>query len=124
MPTEWMTRSWVNMTERKIKYIQYIVGAVLATLAFVAISEVSQSYSDILQNLTEQAGLIGIVSYIGIMIISIVVAPIGTGFLPPVAANSWGPVTAAIYSITGWTIGAMIAFFLAKKYGLKLVKKC
>lgn len=122
MPTEWMTRSWVNMTERKIKYIQYIVGAVLATLAFVAISEVSQSYSDILQNLTEQAGLIGIVSYIGIMIISIVVAPIGTGFLLPVAANSWGPVTAAIYSITGWTIGAMIAFFLAKKYGLKLVK--
>ena len=115
-------QSEANITKMKIRYIQYIIGALVAALAFVAISEVSQSYSETLQNLTEQAGLLGIFSYIVIMIISIVIAPIGTGFLLPIAANSWGPISAAIYSIVGWTIGAMTAFFLAKKYGIKLVK--
>lgn len=106
----------------KTKYIWYIAGGALAILVFVTLSEISQSYSGTLQSLTEQAGLFGILSYIGIMILSIVIAPISTGFLLPIAANGWGPIAAAIYSIIGWTTGAMIAFFLAKKYGLQLVK--
>ena len=105
-----------------MKYLKYILGAILATVLFVVISQVSQEYSDTLQQFTQQAGVIGVLSYIVVMMLSIVVAPIGTGFLLPIAANSWGPLLAAFYSIVGWTIGSMIAFWLAKKYGTKLVK--
>lgn len=106
----------------KKKYIFYILAAIVATVLFVAISQVSQMYSADLQRLTAQAGVLGMVSYVGVMIVSIVVAPIGTGFLLPVAANSWGPVLASVLSIVGWTIGSLIAFFLARKYGLAMVK--
>ena len=106
----------------KIKYLNYILGAIVATILFVVISQVAQNYSDFLQQLTKQAGISGVFAYITIMALSIVVAPIGTGFLLPIAANSWGPLLASVYSITGWTIGSMVAFWLAKKYGLKLVK--
>ncbi len=106
----------------KKKYILYILTAILATVLFVVISQVSQMYSADLQRLTAQAGILGMVSYVGVMIVSIVVAPIGTGFLLPVAANSWGPVLAAVLSIVGWTIGSLIAFYLARKYGLSMVK--
>ncbi len=106
----------------KITYLYYIAGAIVATVVFVVLSQVSQEYSGILQSYTQQAGSLGVFSYITAMAASIVVAPLGTGFLLPVAANSWGPLWAAVYSITGWTIGSMIAFWLSKKYGLKLVK--
>ncbi len=117
-----MTQSRITTTNMKIKHVYYILGVIAATLVFVILSQISQEYSDLLQNSTEQSGIIGVISYIAIMAVSIVVAPIGTGFLLPVAANSWGPLLAATYSITGWTIGSMIAFWLSKKYGLKLVK--
>ncbi len=104
------------------KHLLYALGVVLSVIGFVFISQASQAYGETLQSLTEQAGLLGILSYIGVMIISIVVAPIGTGFLLPIAANSWGPFLAATYSVVGWTAGSMIAFFLARRYGLKLVK--
>ena len=53
---------------------------------------------------------------------SIVFAPLGTGFLLPVAANSYGPFLAAIYSITGWTLGSVMAFWIAKTFRKKVFK--
>ncbi len=94
----------------------------MGIVIFVVVSQISQSNSDTLRKLIGQTGLLGVFSYIGILVLSIVFAPLGTGFLLPIAANTWGPFIASIYSIIGWTIGAMIAFFLARKYGLKLVK--
>ena len=104
------------------KYVLYVAGAILAVAGLVLISQVAQQNMELLEALTEQTGVWGILSYVGIMIISIVVAPLGTGFLLLIAANSWGPFLAAVYSIIGWTTGSMIAFFLARHYGLKLVK--
>jgi len=107
----------------KSSYTTYGVSGMLAILLFVFISESAQTYAPELQGLTETAGIFGIVAYIGITTLSIVIAPIGTGFLLPIAANSWGPVLATVYSVIGWTTGSMIAFLLARHYGLRLVKK-
>ena len=104
------------------KTCTYTVGAIFAAYGFVVLSQWSQQNMELLQSLTAQAGWPGIFSYIGIMTASIVFAPLGTGFLLPVAANSYGPFFAALYSIIGWTLGSMLAFWIAKAFRKNIFK--
>lgn len=101
---------------------KYIVGSIFAAFVFVVLAQWSQQHADFIQSLATQAGWLGVLSYIGIMMTSIVFAPLGTGFLLPVAANSYGPFLAAMYSITGWTLGSIIAFWIAKTFRRKVFK--
>jgi len=106
-----------------MKYTKYIIGILLTVVLFVALSQWSQQHAVLLQDLTTQAGFVGVLSYILIMAASIVFAPLGTAFLLPVAATSYGPFWAAIYSIVGWTIGSLGAFFIARHFGFKKYKE-
>ena len=103
--------------------LNYVVIGVVTVVIFLALMQTAQSYSEFLQNIIQQAGTLGIISYIALMIVSVVVAPVSFAFLLPIAANGWGPLAAAVYSIVGWTIGSMIAFFLARRYGLAWAEK-
>jgi len=105
----------------KNRYIQYTIIGIFTVLSFVGSAQLSQLNSGFLQSLTQQVGIAGILWYIGLLIASVVVSPVSTGFLLPVAANSWGPFLAAIFSIIGWGSGAIIAFVIARKYGERLV---
>lgn len=68
-------------------------------------------------------GFNSMIGYIVIVIMSIVVAPVSALPLLPIASQLWGWWTAGILSIVGWSIGSMIAFSLARKYGVQLIKK-
>lgn len=105
----------------KNKYVYYSVIGVVTLVAFVVLSQFSQTHVELLKSLTQQAGILGVLSYISLMIIAIVIAPVSMVFLLPVAANSYGPLLAGVYTITGWMIGSMIAFYLARRYGLRWV---
>jgi uncharacterized membrane protein YdjX (TVP38/TMEM64 family) len=48
--------------------------------------------------------------------LAIIVAPLGFGFLIPVAAQAFGPLLAALYSIIGWTIGSVVVWYLMRRY--------
>ncbi|MEK6854760.1 MAG: VTT domain-containing protein [Nanoarchaeota archaeon] len=65
----------------------------------------------------------GMIIFIIIIAASIVLAPISAVPLFPLASGLWGWITTAILGIIGWTIGASIAFLLARKYGSGLVNK-
>lgn len=104
------------------KILTYVIGGIFAAVVLVALAQWSQQHTGLIQSLTTQAGWLGIISYIGVMAVSIVFAPLGTGFLLPVAANSYGPFLAAIYSIIGWTLGSVIAFWIAKTFRKKVFK--
>lgn len=67
-------------------------------------------------------GITGVIIYLILVIVSIVIAPISVVPFMPLASNLWGWKATALLSILGWTIGAMIAFILARKYGVDLVK--
>jgi uncharacterized membrane protein YdjX (TVP38/TMEM64 family) len=106
-----------------MRYTKYIVGGAAGVVLFVALSQWSQQHAELLTELTNQAGVIGVVSYVAILAASIIFAPLGTGFLLPVAANSYGPVLAAVYSILGWTIGSVGSFWVARHFGFEKLKK-
>jgi uncharacterized membrane protein YdjX (TVP38/TMEM64 family) len=100
----------------------YIISGIAAAVAFVVLAQWAQQHTELIQSFTTQAGWLGVLSYIGVMALSIVFAPLGTGFLLPVAANSYGPFLAAVYSIIGWTLGSVVAFWIAKTFRKKIIK--
>ncbi|HBP01226.1 MAG: hypothetical protein UY41_C0050G0005 [Candidatus Moranbacteria bacterium GW2011_GWE1_49_15] len=56
-------------------------------------------------------------------VISIVVAPVSTIFLIPVASDIFGPFLTALLSVLGWTIGSVIAFAIARRFGRPVLEK-
>ena len=105
--------------DKKIKGLLEILVVVLAFLFF---SYLIQSNLDFFERLVTN-NLIGMIVYVLLEISSIVIAPITTFPLIIVASNLWGWFLAGVLSITGWMIGAWIAFVIARKYGVKIIRK-
>lgn len=65
----------------------------------------------------------GAAIYILLEVLSIVVVPIATIVLIPLAVEFFGPFLAAVYSIVGWAAGGALAFFIARHLGRPIVEK-
>jgi len=103
--------------------IRFIILTIFGIALFIAVSILAQTYSNELTAVIGRDNVASMIAYVGIVVIAIVVAPINVGFLLPVAANVWGPFLAAVLSVVGWTIGAMIAFWLSRRWGQPLVQR-
>ena len=68
-------------------------------------------------------GFLSIILYILLLTIAVVIAPINTMVLIPIASNVWGWFLSGVYSIIGWSIGAYISFCISRRYGVSLVNK-
>ena len=100
---------------------------IIATLVILAIFVMSgyffNKYYFAIEEMIERHVLWGMAFYIIILILSIVVAPISAMPLIPIGSRLWGVAMTTTLSVIGWTIGAMIAFYLAKKLGRPYVAK-
>ena len=103
----------------KIKSLLEILTIVFL---FLIVSYFVRQNIDFLKELIGD-GFLGILTYIFITAIAIVVAPISMVPLIPLASNVFGWISAAIFSIIGWTLGSFIVFFICRKYGVDLVRK-
>ncbi len=65
----------------------------------------------------------GVIVYISLEMVSIVVVPVTTIVLIPLAVDFFGPFLAAIYSIIGWLMGGALAFSLARNLGRPIIEK-
>lgn len=90
---------------------------------FVAASYVSSRYGNDIKELVLLRGFTGMLFYVILLTAAEIVAPVS--FLPllPLAVTLWGSLAAAVLSILGWIIGAVIAFFLARRYGRSLINR-
>ena len=98
------------------------VGSSVALL-FLLTSYFSTTYKDVLQELAGIQGIYGMVIYVVITIIVVVFAPISTIPMLPIAAAAWGSFITSILSVLGWTIGAVISFWIARRFGHPFIKK-
>lgn len=110
------------MNKNKKFIFTNISELILIIISFLLISYLIQT------NITSfekyiQKDTLGILSYIFITTFATVFAPVSAIPLMPIASNIFGWVTTAIISIIGWTLGSIIAFIIARKYGTKLVSK-
>ncbi len=95
----------------------------LVTGVFVLVSLLSGTYVNEIERTVGIGGFWGALAYVGVTIVAVIVAPISTLPLLPIASSLWGWQLAGVFSIIGWTVGAQIAFFLARHYGQGVVQK-
>ena len=100
-----------------------ILGIATILILFILASFIVHTYESEINMLTERGGAFGMIAYIFIVVLAIVIAPISTVPLIPIASGLWGWFMAGVLSITGWAIGAQIAFHLARRFGKPLVEK-
>lgn len=98
------------------------IGAFVGVIAVFAVSSYfSFRYAEELKGLVQLRGIFGMAAYVALEVSSIVIMPITTLPLLPVAVVLWGSFLAGVLSIIGWMIGGFIAFKLARKYGKQFV---
>jgi len=90
---------------------------------FIATTIFSYLYIDELRSLVQAQGIIGLAAYLFLLIIAVVVAPISVFPLLPLAVVLWGIFVTVVLNVVGLTIGAMIAFGLARYFGRPLIEK-
>jgi len=100
-----------------------ILGIATILILFILASFIINTYESEINMLAERGGAFGMIAYIFIVVLAIVIAPISTVPLIPIASGLWGWFIAGVLSITGWAIGAQIAFHLARRFGKPLVEK-
>jgi len=106
----------------KKEKINSIIGIILIIIFFIISSYLVQTNIDSFKEKIN-IGITGIIIFIIIIALSIIIAPVSVIPLFPLGIGIWGWVITAILAIIGWTIGAIIAFLLARKFGTKLIKK-
>ncbi|KXJ98160.1 MAG: SNARE associated Golgi protein [Parcubacteria bacterium OLB19] len=89
---------------------------------FIIAIILSQYYKDDIAQYLD-FGHWGMLVYILLATSSTVLAPINTLPLIPIATTLWGGFITALLSITAWTLGAIIAFILARRFGKPYIEK-
>jgi uncharacterized membrane protein YdjX (TVP38/TMEM64 family) len=96
---------------------------ILIALLFLASAYIASAYAEPLARLLGSSGVSGILIYMAVATVSTVVAPLSSIVLLPIVSAVWGPFMAAVASIIAWFVGAMIAFYLSRRYGRPLVER-
>ncbi len=104
--------------EKTIGFLKII----LVILLFVLAIFLTQIYSTQIGSYLD-FGYIGMGLYVLLGISATVVAPVSTIPLIPVATALWGGLITALLNIIAWTIGAIIAFVISRRFGKPLIKK-
>lgn len=98
-------------------------GIIVLVFLFVLASVFADTYQTQMQALVSDDSVIGMGAYVLLTIFAVVIAPVSTLPLLPLASGMWGWVVAGVLSIVGWTIGGQIAFLLARRFGKPFLRK-
>jgi len=105
------------------EFLSAFFGVVILVVLFVLASVFADTYQTQMRELVANENGVGMIAYVLLTIISVVVAPVSTLPLIPLASSMWGWMIAGALSIVGWTLGAQFAFLLARHFGKPLVSK-
>ena len=103
--------------------IKLFLSAIFVAFLFILASYLFGNYEPNINQAISAGNVLGMFFFVLVFILSIVFAPLTAMPLIPIGTRLWGIPLAATLSVIGWTIGAMIAFKLARKLGRPLVKK-
>lgn len=106
---------------------QIAIGLVLFFLAIIAAYAVAVFFFDLsldidaepFQEWVEDLGWWGPFAYMGLLALSVLIAPIPNAPIFVAAGLAWGPVLGTIYSMGGMALGSVVAFYIARWAGRK-----
>ncbi|MAG39670.1 hypothetical protein CMI41_01760 [Candidatus Pacearchaeota archaeon] len=108
--------------KKDLEKLNAIGSLVVVLVLFVFLSYLVQSNSAYLEKFI-QPGILGILIYSFLHILAMVVAPVTVFPIIVLASSIWGWFWTGVITLISWTIGASIAFLIARKWGVPLVKK-
>lgn len=101
-------------------------GVYVPAVIFLATVMVVYFYGDLVSTLAEQITGMNAVSYftyVAILVVAVVAMPVTVMPLIPIAATLIGPLTTAVLSVIGWTVGGAIAFLIARHVGRPILER-
>ena len=111
----------MSLSQRLRPLLPGIIGfAVLTVALIVALSVIGL---DKIHQFIAEAGPLAPLAYIGIKILTFVVAPLSAGPLQLSAGVLFGLIPGALYTLIGETIGGSINFWLARRFGRPVVER-
>jgi uncharacterized membrane protein YdjX (TVP38/TMEM64 family) len=110
------------MSLKSVK-IKEVIAVSVFIVIFVVVSVFSFEFGDSIRELIRSGGILSVIIYTLFLIVGEVVAPVSSLPVLPIAVSAWGSFWAALITLSGWLIGAMIAFSLARKFGQPLVSR-
>ncbi|MEK6914810.1 MAG: VTT domain-containing protein [Nanoarchaeota archaeon] len=105
-----------------MKFIKSFLSLFLIVFLFVFVSYIVQTNFVNLESYISKNYYWALI-FIILEIFATVAAPVSAVPLIPIFSNIYGWFITGLLSIIGWTIGSVISFFLARKYGVPLVNK-
>jgi len=105
------------------KIVGGFLGILFIVLLFIFASYLAREYEENITSIVSDNSTLGMLYYVIITAVAVVVAPVSTLPLIPIASVAWGWFIAGALSILGWVLGSQIAFLLARRYGKPLVQK-
>jgi uncharacterized membrane protein YdjX (TVP38/TMEM64 family) len=107
----------------------YLILLVFVAL-FIVIDYCITPYIQNIRNRLVTNYLIGIIVYLIGIIVYLILAIIDAGGIPitivpliPIVSGLYGVIISSILTTIGWTVGTIGGFFIARIYGIKIVKK-
>lgn len=104
------------------KKIKGLIELIIVGILFILFSYLIQTNIEFLEAFVTN-DFAGMIFYLLLEILSIVIAPVTTLPLVIVASKLWGWVSAGILNVIGWMIGSWLAFLIARRYGVDIVKR-
>lgn len=99
-----------------------LFGVFVLIVIFILVSYLVQENFEFFERLV--AGNIwGLVIYIFLNFVGIVVAPVTVIPLIVVITKIWGPVVASLASWVAWMLGSVVAFWIARRFGVPIVSR-
>lgn len=106
---------------KKIITKREITAVILIGLLFFVSTYFSQTYLSEIKAFIGEYDVWGVFVYGALAFAGTVVAPISTLPLVPLAVASWGSFYAGILSIIAWTLGSVVAFIIARRFGKPII---
>ncbi|OGC86189.1 hypothetical protein A3D70_00495 [Candidatus Adlerbacteria bacterium RIFCSPHIGHO2_02_FULL_54_18] len=112
------------MQDKHIVIAQQVGALTMFGALFVAASLVANVHKDALAEVVNAGGAVGMFGFILLIAVFVVfVIPLDLVLLVPLGTAAWGPVPTALMSIAGWTLGAAVAFGVARRWGAPFVER-
>lgn len=110
------------MDKKTIEEIKGFAGVLAVLIVFLVLSYSVQENIGFFQKFIGDSSF-GVLIYMALLIGEVVFAPISALPLIAIVSNLWSLWFVVLITLIAWTIGSVIAFLLAKRYGVLLLKK-
>jgi uncharacterized membrane protein YdjX (TVP38/TMEM64 family) len=110
------------MNSKSLDRLKASGGLLFVLFLFVFLSYLVQTNSVYLEAFIVP-GILGVLVYSFLHIVAMVIAPVTVFPIIVLASGMWGWFWTGVITLISWTIGAMIAFWISRRWGVPLVKR-